>query len=258
MVSPITVPSCTPISQLNPDLRPDESSVTGIVTLIWPYASSKKTFSFLLVEPDFRLRSIRGQVRVHFQGSSAKAVARSGISSGDQLLLSLKGAQWAKDSTAATTPGKGIDWQLQFEERLELQVSWLRGATELLLMVSTRFSAHRSSLYLSILTIQPRRPSPLFKPRRQSSLHPTTTTLRPQLGDLSSTRSYGHHPLSSNGANFSLQTIIHLQMMNFQTMTGESGPSLGAAAANGGSQSGHRALRGNPKLCRLRLLLPRK
>lgn len=122
MVSPTTVPSCTPISQLNPDLRPDESSVTGIVTLIWPYASSKKTFSFLLVEPDFRLRSIRGQVRVHFQGSSAKAVARSGISSGDQLLLSLKGAQWAKDSTAATTPGKGIDWQLQFEERLELQI----------------------------------------------------------------------------------------------------------------------------------------
>ena len=122
MTSPIIVPSSTPIAQLNPDLRPDECFVAGIVTLIWPYASSRATFSLLLVEPDFRLRSSRGQVRVHFQGSSAKAVARSGISSGDQLLLGLRGAQWAKDSTAATTPGRGIDWEVQFGERLVLQV----------------------------------------------------------------------------------------------------------------------------------------
>ncbi|CAD6572541.1 MAG: hypothetical protein ASARMPRED_005442 [Alectoria sarmentosa] len=122
MASPTIVPSSTPIAQLNPDLRPDESSVTGIVTLIWPYASSKETFSLLLVEPDFRLRSKRGQVRVHFQGSSAKAVARSGISSGDQLLLSLRGAQWEKSSTAAVTPGRGIDLELHFGERLVLQI----------------------------------------------------------------------------------------------------------------------------------------
>ena len=122
MVSSTTVPASTPIAHLNPDLRPDESSVTGVVTLIWPYASSKNTSSLLLVEPDFRLRSRRGQVRIHFEGSSAKAVARSGVSSGDQLLLSLRGAQWAKDPTAATTPGRGIDWQLQYGERLVLQV----------------------------------------------------------------------------------------------------------------------------------------
>ena len=122
MASPTTVPASTPIAELNPDLKSDESSVTGMVTLIWPYASFKSTFGLLLVESDFRLRSKRGQVRVHFQGSSAKTVARSGISSGDQLLLSLQGAQWAKDSTAATTPGRGIDWQLQYGERLVLQV----------------------------------------------------------------------------------------------------------------------------------------
>lgn len=126
MAPPTIVPASTPITQLNPDLRPDESFVTGIVTLVWPYAASKSTFSLLLVEPDFRLRSNRGQVRVHFQGSSAKAVARSGISSGDQLLLSLKGAQWAKDSTVAATPGRGIDWQLQYAERLVLEVRSLR------------------------------------------------------------------------------------------------------------------------------------
>ena len=131
MASPPIVPASTSIAHLNPDLRPDDSAVTGIVTLIWPYASSKSTFSLLLVEPDFRLRSNRGQVRVHFQGSSAKAVARSGISSGDQLLLSLRGAQWAKDSTASTTPGRGIDWQLQYGERLVLQVRGLGERNEI-------------------------------------------------------------------------------------------------------------------------------
>ena len=126
MALPTIVPASTPIAQLNPDLRPDESSVTGIVTLIWPYASSQNTLSLLLVEPDFRLRSNRGQVHVHFQGSSAKAVARSGISSGDRLLLCLRGAQWAKESTAAKTPGREIDWQLQYGERLVLQVRGLQ------------------------------------------------------------------------------------------------------------------------------------
>ena len=125
MASPAIVPASTPIAHLNPDLEHDDSSVAGIVTLIWPYAASKSMFSLLLVDPDFRLRWNRGQVRVHFQGSSAKAVARSGIRSGDQLFLSLRGAQWVKDSTAATTPGRGIDWQLQYGERLVLQVRGL-------------------------------------------------------------------------------------------------------------------------------------
>ena len=196
MASPTTVPSSTPISQLNPDLRPDGASITGIVTLIWPYATSKKTFSLLLVEPDFRLRSKRGQVRVHFQGSSAKAVARSEISSGDRLLLSLKGAQWAKDSTAATTPGKGIDWELQFGERLLLEVREPRERLENRTQKFSRFNAHRNGLYPSILTIQPHRRNSLFRPRPQPCLHPSTTTSRLQLGDLSLTRRYGHLPLS--------------------------------------------------------------
>ena len=38
-------------------------------------------------------------------------------------------------------------------------------------------------------------------------------------------------------------------------MTEESEPSLGAIATNGGSQSGHRALRRNLKVCRSTLLV---
>ncbi|KAL2040698.1 hypothetical protein N7G274_006677 [Stereocaulon virgatum] len=111
-----------PIAQLQPGLDSDSTSVFGIVTLIWPYASSTHTLSLLLVEPDFRLRRHRGQVRVHFQGSSAKALSRAEISIGDQLLLNLTGVQWAKDTFAASTPGRGIDWELRYGERAVLRL----------------------------------------------------------------------------------------------------------------------------------------
>ena len=111
-----------PIAQLQPGLDNDSTTIKGIVTLIWPYALHSQTLSLLLVEPDFRLRRHRGQVRVHFHGSSAKALSRSGIVSGDQLLLSLKGVEWAKDTLTASTPGRGIEWELRYSERVVLKV----------------------------------------------------------------------------------------------------------------------------------------
>ena len=119
-----------PIAQLQPGLDNDSTNVSGIVTLIWPYALHSQTLSFLLVEPDFRLRRHRGQVRVHFHGSSAKALSRSGIVSGDKLSLSLKGVEWAKDTLTALTPGRGIEWELRYGERLVLQVRQLQCITE--------------------------------------------------------------------------------------------------------------------------------
>ena len=111
-----------PIADLDPSLETFHTSIVGIVTLIWPYSSSSKTFGLLLVEPDFRLRRNKGQVRVHFTGSSATAVARSGIGIGAQVSLSLVGVQWAKDESTPKTPGKGVEWELRFSERLALQV----------------------------------------------------------------------------------------------------------------------------------------
>ena len=182
MVSPAKVPASTPIAQLNPDLEHDDSYVAGIVTLIWPYAASKSTCSLLLVDQDFRLRSNRGQVRVHFQGSSAKAVARSGISSGDQLLLSLRGAQWVKDSTAATTPGRGIDWQLQYGERLVLQVRGLQ-----------QHSRIANDCFLQIL-----RPSQ--RPTNLDIDHPTPSPEPPlQTSTPVQSPPHNHHYASSTG-----------------------------------------------------------
>ncbi len=119
-------PDPTPIAQLEPSIETTDTSISGIVTLIWPYSASQSSYSLLLVEPDFRLRRHKGQVRLHFTGSSAKAVARGGIQSGDRLLLSLEDVQWTQNASTAEittqTPGKGIDWELQFGERVVLQV----------------------------------------------------------------------------------------------------------------------------------------
>ena len=111
-----------PISQLHPDQDVSGKSIIGVVTLLWPYSKSRRTFSLLLVEPDFRLRRQNGQVRVHLQGPSARILAKSKVQSGDHIILSLEGVNWLKDESTKETPGKGIEWQLQFEECLRLQV----------------------------------------------------------------------------------------------------------------------------------------
>jgi hypothetical protein len=123
MKSPNAHAQCRiPISHLQPSVDAENTSVVGVVTLVWPYSSSNKSFSLLLAEPDFRLRQERGQVRVHFRGSSAGAVARCGISIGDEVTLRLVGVIWARDETTPKIPGRGIDWELQFGERMMLTV----------------------------------------------------------------------------------------------------------------------------------------
>ena len=122
MSSPASQPRI-PIAQLNPDLLSlAESSVEGIVTLIWPYNSLTQSLSFLLVEPDFRLRRHQGQVRIQLVGSGAYKLSKEGLSSGDSLLVTLEDASWERDSETANTPGKGIAWTLMFRERLRIKV----------------------------------------------------------------------------------------------------------------------------------------
>ena len=112
-----------PIAQLTPVLSaPSTRSIKAVVTLTWPYSSATKSVAFLLSEPDFRLRRTRGQVRVQFSGSSAKSIAKSGIASGDEVLLGLDGVEWAHDENSVTTPGRGVEFELRFTERLLLQV----------------------------------------------------------------------------------------------------------------------------------------
>ncbi|KAL3422933.1 hypothetical protein PVAG01_04680 [Phlyctema vagabunda] len=111
-----------PIAQLTPLLvAPSSRSLTAEVTIAWPYSSATDSVSFLLAEPDFRLRRTKGQVRAQFGGSSAKAVAKAGITSGDEVVLCLDGVEWLNVESTPGTPGRGVDFELKFTERLLLQ-----------------------------------------------------------------------------------------------------------------------------------------
>ena len=127
MATAALLPPSIGIAQLHPGLDSNLTAVTGVVTLIWPYSSVTLFSSILLVEPDFRLRRHRGQVRVSFTGASANAVAKSRISSGDSLRLSLVGVTWIKDTATTSTPGKGIEWELKYGCRVlfEVRVRWM-------------------------------------------------------------------------------------------------------------------------------------
>jgi len=113
-----------PIAQLNKDISaPETQHIKAIVTLTWPYSSATSSVAFLLVEPNFRLRKNRGQVRVQFSGSSAKSVQQAGIASGDEVILCLDGVEFVHDVVQASTLGRGVEFELKFTERLLLQVS---------------------------------------------------------------------------------------------------------------------------------------
>ncbi|KAL2863322.1 uncharacterized protein BJX67DRAFT_384792 [Aspergillus lucknowensis] len=105
-----------PIAQLSPDVdRLEERSIYSVVTLLWPYSSSTKSLSFLLAEPDFRLRRSNGQVKVLFHGHVAAEVAKSHVGIGDKVYLSLAGSRLVKNDAVAQTPGKSVSWDLHFD-----------------------------------------------------------------------------------------------------------------------------------------------
>ncbi|OTA92620.1 hypothetical protein M434DRAFT_396286 [Hypoxylon sp. CO27-5] len=115
----------TAIADLSPELSdPASRAVRGVVTITWPYSSVKGTFAFILAEPDYRLRRSKGQVRINLTGASAKAAGESGLSSSDEVLVSLDGAEWVPEEVKKrqSLPGSGIDWQLKFSDKLLLQI----------------------------------------------------------------------------------------------------------------------------------------
>ncbi|KAL1901597.1 hypothetical protein Cpir12675_000467 [Ceratocystis pirilliformis] len=104
----------TEISTLSPSLAVSSScTVSGVVTIVWPYSIVHHTFSFLLATLDARKRRDRGIVRVQLEGPAAKAVDELNLGGGDELVLSLDGVQWGDRPTSAAMPGV-IEHQLIF------------------------------------------------------------------------------------------------------------------------------------------------
>jgi hypothetical protein len=120
----------TSISQLASDISEQERRVVkGEVTITWPYNSVNGTFAFLLSEPDPLLRRNKGQVRIQLRGPSARAVHACGLGGGDLVDLSLDGVEWSKDGSTGKLPSSRLECQLEFTERLLLQVRYLFMAT---------------------------------------------------------------------------------------------------------------------------------
>ncbi|KIX09833.1 uncharacterized protein Z518_00914 [Rhinocladiella mackenziei CBS 650.93] len=112
-----------PIAQLSPCPTASSSSyILANIALVWPYSSSTDTLALLLADTDIRLRKFKGQVKVVFRGGCAREVAKSHIGIGDLVKLALTGCEWKETGDAVSTPGKKIDWDLEYRARLVLQL----------------------------------------------------------------------------------------------------------------------------------------
>ncbi|KAJ5146423.1 Telomere end binding protein [Penicillium bovifimosum] len=112
-----------PIAQLSPDLENSaQKFFLAAVALVWPYSSSAKCVSLLLVESDVRLRRDKGQIKVTFHGHIAEKIAESHIGIGDTVRLALKGSKFVNSEGIPQTPGRSVAWDAHFEDGVSLEV----------------------------------------------------------------------------------------------------------------------------------------
>lgn len=118
----------TPLAQLCPDMQDASSRVVdGVVTITWPYSVVAETTAFILAEHDCRLRRDGGQLRVELRGAAARALGASAIGGGDEIRLSLRGAEWERHPAPTRLPAGTLEWQVKFSNRLLLQLRRAQG-----------------------------------------------------------------------------------------------------------------------------------
>ncbi|KAJ5575638.1 Telomere end binding protein [Penicillium sp. DV-2018c] len=131
-----------PIAQLSPDLEDSaEKYFLAAVALVWPYSSSARCVSLLLVEPDVRLRRDKGQIKVTFHGHIAEKIAESHIGIGDTVHLALKGAKFVNSESIPQTPGKSVAWDAHFEDGVSLEINRRTSDTTLAISVASQATA---------------------------------------------------------------------------------------------------------------------
>ncbi len=126
-----------PISQLSPNLsNPSTSYIRAIITLIWPYSSVAKSLSVLLAEPDFRLRNNRGQAKVYFTENVGKRVEESKLGSGDELILSLEGAEFT--TLDDNRDPRNVGYELRYGTKCVVQIRRAEGGEIVLLEIAAQ------------------------------------------------------------------------------------------------------------------------
>ncbi|KAJ9617009.1 hypothetical protein H2200_000730 [Cladophialophora chaetospira] len=111
-----------PIADISPSSDDGSFYILAQVALVWPYSSSTGTLALLLADPDIRRRKSRGQVKVVFRYGCAREVAKTKVGIGDTIKLALAGCIWTETGDAVSTPGKKIDWDLEYRRCVILQV----------------------------------------------------------------------------------------------------------------------------------------
>jgi hypothetical protein len=114
--------SPTPIADLVPDSDNAHNHIVAQVALVWPYSSSTNTLALLLADTDVRRRKSKGQVKVIFRYGCAREVAKTKVGIGDVIKLGLEGCAWTETGDAVSTPGRRIDWDLEYHTRIVLRV----------------------------------------------------------------------------------------------------------------------------------------
>ena len=61
-------------------------------------------------------------MRIQLVGAAAEEIARSKISSGDEVVLSLGGAKWVEAAPGISTPGRSVDIELEYKRRMVCEV----------------------------------------------------------------------------------------------------------------------------------------
>ena len=128
-VSPMLGSNRIRIDELQPGLDA-KGHIEASVLLVWPYSSANRVFSFLLAERDAKLHS-RGQIKVTFHGYLAQEVAKTQVGIGDDVLLALRHAKTLEAGGTISTPGKKLNFLLEYKTGVVLEVGLSGSKTKL-------------------------------------------------------------------------------------------------------------------------------
>lgn len=113
--------SLIPISAVNENTNLQSSFINGVVSLLWPYSSSRHEFSILLGEEDILERINRGQIKLTFLGRAIGKALESKMQIGDIVKVSLAGSNITANDDLSKSESDS-DWKCVWDSTVLIQV----------------------------------------------------------------------------------------------------------------------------------------